>query len=127
LRPWLQQACNVLDCVLPPQFDVAQVRTNSLIVRSHPTQKGALAVDAIITNQADFAQPYPVLQLQFSDLNGAPVAGRRFLPSEYLSGELTGARLMPVQQPVHIALEIVDPGSRAVNYQLSVVSADPTE
>ncbi|MFT3931820.1 MAG: DUF3426 domain-containing protein [Spongiibacteraceae bacterium] len=127
LRPWLAQACNLLDCVLPPQFDVTQVRTNSLIVRSHPTQRAALAVDAIITNQADFPQPYPVLQLQFSDLNGAPVAGRRFLPSEYLSGELTGARLMPVQQPVHIALEIVDPGSRAVNYQLSVVAPDLAE
>ncbi len=127
LRPWLQQACNVLDCVLPPQFDAAQVRTNSLIVRSHPTRRGALAVDAIITNQADFPQPYPVLQLQFSDLSGAPVAGRRFRPGEYLSGELTGARLMPVQQPVHIALEIVDPGSRAVNYQLSVVAPDAGE
>ena len=127
LRPWLAQACHLLDCVLPPQFDIAQVRTNSLIVRSHPTQRGALAVDAIITNQADFPQPYPVLQLQFSDLNGAPVAGRRFQPGEYLSGELTGARLMPVQQPVHIALEIVDPGSRAVNYQLSVAAPDPSE
>lgn len=122
LRPWLAQACNVLHCVLPPQFDVAQIRTNSLIVRSHPSQRGALAVDAIITNQADFAQPYPVLQLQFSDLSGAPVASRRFQPSEYLGGELSGARLMPVQQPVHIALEILDPGSRAVNYQLNVIA-----
>ncbi len=123
LRPVLVQACQALGCVLPAQFDTTQIRTSSLIVRSHPTQRNALAVDAIITNQADFAQPYPVLQLQFSDLNGAPVAGRRFQPSEYLSGELTGAQLMPIQQPVHIALEIVDPGARAVNYQLTVIDA----
>lgn len=127
LRPWLARACAMFDCVLPPQFDIDQVRTSSLIIRSHPTQRDALAVDAIITNQADFPQPYPVLQLQFTDLNGAPVASRRFQPGEYLSGELTGARLMPVRQPVHIALEIVDPGSRAVNYQLSVVSPDLPE
>ena len=127
LRPWLTRACGALDCVLPPQFDVAQIRTNSLIVRSHPTQRGALAVDAIITNQADFPQPYPTLQLQFSDLNGAPVAGRRFQPSEYLSGELTGSRLMPVRQPVHIALELIDPGSRAVNYQLTVIAPEPVQ
>ena len=89
--------------------------------------KGALAVDAIITNQAPFPQPYPSLQLQFTDLNGAPVAGRQFRPEEYLGGELTGSRLMPVQQPVHIALELVDPGPRAVNYLLTVVanSAEP--
>lgn len=126
LRPLLAQACNVVNCVLPPQFDVGQIKTNSLIVRSHPTQRGALAVDAIITNQADFPQPYPLLQLQFTDLSGAPVAGRRFQPSEYLSGELTGSKLMPVRQPIHIGLEIVDPGSRAVNYQLIVATPEPS-
>jgi hypothetical protein len=49
------------------------------------------------------------------------VAGRRFKPEEYLGGELTGSRLMPVMQPVHIALELLDPGPRAVNYLLTVV------
>ncbi|MDB6060232.1 MAG: hypothetical protein JWM78_335 [Verrucomicrobiaceae bacterium] len=121
LRPWLTRGCEVFNCVLPPQSDIAQIRTNSLIVRSHPTQRGALAVDAIITNQADFPQVYPQLQLQFTDLNGAPVASRQFSPAEYLSGELKGSHLMPVQQPVHIALELLDPGPRAVNYLLTVV------
>jgi len=123
LRPWLERGCQWVQCVLPPQVDTNLIRSNSLIVRSHPTQRGALAVDAIITNQADFPQPYPQLQLQFTDLNGAPVAGRQFRPDEYLSGELRGSRLMPVQQPVHIALELLDPGPRAVNYLLSVVPA----
>jgi predicted Zn finger-like uncharacterized protein len=121
-RPWLAQVCNVAGCVLPPQADVGQIRSGNLVVRSHPTRQGALVVDAILTNQAAFPQPYPQLQLQFSDLNGAPVAGRRFLPAEYLAGELSGASLMPVQQPVHIALELVDPGPQAVNYALTVVA-----
>lgn len=120
-RPWLAQACQWADCALPPQSDVTQIRSGNLIVRSHPSQQGALAVDAIITNLAPFPQPYPQLQLQFSDLNGTPVAGRRFLPAEYLAGELSGAALMPTQQPVHIALELVDPGPQAVNYSLTVV------
>jgi predicted Zn finger-like uncharacterized protein len=119
-RPWLAKICAVANCRLPPQSDLSQVRTSSLIVRSHPTQRGALAVDAIITNLAGFPQPYPQLQLQFSDLNGTAVAGRRFSPAEYLAGELSGAQLMPVQQPVHIALEIADPGPQAVNYSLTV-------
>lgn len=122
MRPWLVQVCAVFSCEVPAQSDVARIRTGSLMVRSHPSHRGALAVDAIITNQAPFAQPYPVLQLQFSDLNGAPVAARQFGPDEYLAGELTGSRLMPVQQPVHIALELVDPGPRAVNYQLTVAA-----
>jgi predicted Zn finger-like uncharacterized protein len=119
-RPWLAKICAVANCRLPPQSDLSQVRASSLIVRSHPTQRGALAVDAIITNLAGFPQPYPLLQLQFADLHGAPVAGRRFAPAEYLAGELSGSQLMPVRQPVHIALEIADPGPQAVNYSLTV-------
>jgi predicted Zn finger-like uncharacterized protein len=121
-RPWMAKACALIGCILPPQTDIAQIRSGNLIVRSHPTRQGALVVDAIITNLATFPQPYPQLQLQFSDLNGTPVAGRRFHAAEYLAGELSGAALMPVQQPVHIALELVDPGPQAVNYALTVVA-----
>jgi predicted Zn finger-like uncharacterized protein len=124
-RPWLLQACAMAGCDLPPQADASLIRSGNLIVRSHPTRQGALVVDAIITNLASFPQPYPQLQLQFSDINGAPVAGRRFQPAEYLAGELSGASLMPVQQPVHIALELVDPGPQAVNYALTVVPVTP--
>jgi predicted Zn finger-like uncharacterized protein len=120
LRPWLAQACGLIGCQLPPQSDTTRIRTGSLIVRSHPTSSGALAVDAIITNLAPFAQPYPELVLQFTDMDGNPVAGRRFTPDEYLAGELTGSRLMPIGQPIHIGLEVKDPGPKAVNYQLAV-------
>lgn len=125
LRPWLAQACGLIGCQLPPQSDSARIRTGSLIVRSHPSVSGALAVDAIITNLAPFAQPYPELVLQFTDIEGKPVAGRRFQPADYLGGELTGSHLMPVGQPVHIGLEVRDPGPRAVNYLLAVSPPPP--
>jgi predicted Zn finger-like uncharacterized protein len=125
LRPWLAQACGLVGCQLPPQSDTARIRTGSLIVRSHPTTSGALAVDAIITNLAPFAQPYPELVLQFTDIDGKAVAGRRFTPDEYLAGELTGSRLMPIGQPIHIGLEVKDPGPKAVNYLLAVSPPQP--
>lgn len=119
-RPLMAQLCGVVGCTLPSQSDLSAIRTSSLIVRSHPTRRGALAVDAILTNSASFRQPYPDLLLQFTDLNGEPVAGALFKAADYLGGELAGDALMPVQQPVHIGLVIADPGNRAVNYQLLV-------
>jgi hypothetical protein len=50
------------------------------------------------------------------------VAGRQFLPEQYLAGEMTGTTQMPSMQPVHISLEIVDPGEQAVNYQLKLLA-----
>ena len=94
--------------------------TQNLVVRSHPTLQRALVVDALLLNKADYEQPFPDITLMFRDLNDNMVASRRFTPAQYLSGELSGENDMPVQTPVHIALELVDPGPEAVSYSISL-------
>ncbi|HKS14589.1 MAG TPA: DUF3426 domain-containing protein [Pseudomonas sp.] len=123
-RPWFQQLCPVVGCTLPTRVDIARIKSSNLVVRSHPDFKGALIVDAILYNRAPFAQPFPLLELRFSDLNGQLIASRRFKPAEYLSGELAGRGEMPSQTPIHIALDILDPGPKAVNYSLSFRSPE---
>ncbi|MBK4998658.1 DUF3426 domain-containing protein [Pseudomonas sp. S31] len=123
-RPIFQQLCPVVGCQVPTRVDIARIKSSNLVVRSHPDFKGALIVDAIIYNRAPFAQPFPLLELRFADLNGQLIASRRFKPSEYLSGELAGRGDMPSQTPIHIALDILDPGPKAVNYSLSFRSPE---
>ncbi|GAB3378575.1 DUF3426 domain-containing protein [Azotobacter armeniacus] len=123
-RPWFERLCPYLGCSLPPLVDIDQIKSSNLVVRNHPEFAGALVVDAIIYNRATFAQPFPLLELRFADINGQPVASRRFKPNEYLSGELAGQQEMPPQTPIHISLEILDPGTQAVNYSLSFHSPE---
>jgi len=123
-RPIFQQVCPLFGCEVPTRVDIARIKSSNLVVRSHPDFKGALIVDAIIYNRAPFAQPFPLLELRFADLNGQLIASRRFKPSEYLSGELAGRGEMPSQTPIHIALDILDPGPKAVNYSLSFRSPE---
>ena len=123
-RPWFQTLCPALGCKVPAKVDIAQIKSSNLVVRSHPEFNGALVVDAIIYNRAPFSQPFPLLELRFADLNGQLIASRRFKPSEYLSGDLAGRSEMPPQTPIHIALDILDPGTRAVNYSLSFRSPE---
>lgn len=123
-RPWFAQVCPELGCTLPSKVDVEQIRSSNLVVRSHPDFSGALVVDAIIYNRANFSQPFPLLEMRFADLNGQLIASRRFKPSEYLSGELAGQSEMPPQTPIHISLDILDPGPKAVNYSLSFHSPE---
>lgn len=123
-RPWLEQICPAVGCELPPRVDISQIRSSNLVVRSHPDFSGALVVDAIIYNRAHFAQPFPLLEIRFDDIQGKALAQRTFKPGEYLSGELAGQREMPSQIPIHIALDILDPGTTAVNYSLSFRSPD---
>ena len=117
-RPLYAQACNHLDCQLPQIQNLKQMTTQHLVVRSHPQLQQALVVDTLIQNLAEYPQPFPDLELVFSDLNDNIVASRRFLPAEYLSGELSGQQQMPSRAPIHVALEIVDPGPEAVSYAI---------
>ncbi|MFZ6046202.1 DUF3426 domain-containing protein [Pseudomonas sp. CR3202] len=123
-RPWFQQICPEIGCALPSKVDIGLIKSSNLVVRSHPEFSGALVVDAILYNRAAFAQPFPLLELRFADINGQLLASRRFKPGEYLSGELAGQAEMPPQTPIHISLDILDPGTKAVNYSLSFHSPD---
>ncbi|MBM6445100.1 DUF3426 domain-containing protein [Pseudomonas mohnii] len=123
-RPWFQQLCPQIGCTVPSKVDIAKIKSSNLVVRSHPEFNGALVVDAIIYNRAPFSQPFPLLELRFADLNGHLIASRRFKPAEYLSGDLEGMAEMPPQTPIHIALDILDPGAKAVNYSLSFHSPE---
>lgn len=111
--------CPVFGCQVPTLIDISQILATNLIVRNHPDVENALMVDAILINNAPFEQPFPDLILSFSKIDETPVATRRFTPKEYLAGELAGMQYIPERQPVHITLEISDPGPDAVNYTLA--------
>lgn len=113
-------ACPYLGCQVPTLVDTRQITTSNLIVREHPDTAGALAVDVMIVNNATFDQPFPDLTLTFTDINEQLVASRRFTPKDYLGGELAGRELMPSNQKVYITLDLVDPGTEAVNYHIYI-------
>lgn len=118
-RPWYEMACSQLGCTLPSTFDLSKIKTTaSPQVSTHPKFLNALMVDVLFINNADYDQPFPRVELAFSDSNETVVARRVFNPDEYLAGEAAGLSLMPNQTPVHIALEIKDPGKSASNYQV---------
>jgi predicted Zn finger-like uncharacterized protein len=114
--------CRYVGCQLPELRDRSQIHTSNLLVRSHPDIADALQVDVILQNNAPFEQTFPVLELTFTNLRSEPVASRRLTPAEYLGGELAGRDKMPVRQPIHIALEIADPGRDAVSYHITIVN-----
>jgi len=118
LRPWYKRACSTLNCTLPQQSDIAKIKGGNLVVRTHPDIPDALLVDIVITNHAPFSQKLPLLELTFSDINGFPVAERRFKPSEYLSGALLKLKTLPANTPLHLSLSIFDPGDEAINYHI---------
>lgn len=124
LRPWLIQMCEVAGCTLSQPYDIQQIEIIGRDVRSHPTARKALVVSTTLINNASFVQPFPLLTMTFSDINGTKIAQRRFTPREYLNNDVDLAAGMTPDMPVRIELELVDPGKAAVNYEFRA-EADP--
>jgi predicted Zn finger-like uncharacterized protein len=121
-RPYLENLCLLTGCALPPRVNIELIRSSNLMVRAHQEYPNALAIDVILYNRAEFAQPFPVLRMTFNDTRGRELLNKHFRPDEYLGGELAGATLMPPQTPVHVALDMLDPGPEAAGYQLDFLS-----
>jgi predicted Zn finger-like uncharacterized protein len=114
--------CQLADCQLPAVQDITQMNTQHFMVRLHPDVKKALYIDTLLINHADYQQPFPDLNLVFTGLENQVIASRRFKPKEYLAGELAGATEMPLNVPIHIAFEIMNPGAEAVSYRIEIAA-----
>lgn len=121
-RSFYEKACSLLPCTLPTLQNLAQIRGSHLVVRQHPDHTKALIIDMIMTNKASYPQLFPIMQLTFTDSEHAPVRQRQFKPNEYLTGDLTALSAMPPNIPVHISLEVMDPGPKAKGWEVKFLS-----
>lgn len=122
LRAWYEKMCRQIDCKDISIRDPAKIELISRNVYSHPNEKGALMVNVTMKNNAGFAQPFPVMQIHFSDVRGGSVAARRFLPDEYLPKELLSDTtdlplLLEPDTNMTFSMEIQDPGKQAMTYE----------
>ncbi|MGH8147448.1 MAG: zinc-ribbon and DUF3426 domain-containing protein [Rhodanobacteraceae bacterium] len=118
-RTWAIRACDTIDCRLPPIRDVAKLELLSRDIRPDPRTTGALVITATLRNNANFRQPWPVVTVELSDLDGKPVAMRRFRPAEYMPDAARRAAGMAEGATAAVAFEVADPGKNAVNFQFS--------
>lgn len=119
LKPWLEKACALVDCQLEPLREPDKIEMLSRNVYSHPTRKNALMVSVTMINQATHEQPWPDVQIEFSNVRGGLVAARRFTPSDYLPENLAANELLAASTEISFSLEIQDPGRDAMTYEFS--------
>ena len=118
-KPLTAKLCELTNCAHLQKRDPSLIEMISRNVYTHPNEKNALMVSTTLVNHAPYAQPYPDIQIDFSNVRGKLVASRRFHPEEYLRLESETASLFESATPVAFALEIRDPGKQAITYEFS--------
>jgi predicted Zn finger-like uncharacterized protein len=115
---YVESACLKMPwCTLQPKRDLNQLQMVSRNVYSHPNIDKALMINAVITNIAQFPQPYPTLLVSMSNVRGQIVAQRYFKPGEYL--QLNNVQsLMEPGKAIPVSVEVIDPGQDALAFEL---------
>ncbi|NKC00832.1 MAG: DUF3426 domain-containing protein [Pseudomonadales bacterium] len=123
IRPVYAFICDVAGCELPLRRDVGLIVAKNSVLRDHPDQAEALIYDALLVNHAPYPQPFPFVELTLTTIGGHLVASRRFKPGEYLGGEAASAKMMQPRTPIHVSLELKDPGQAPLNFQIRFLPA----
>ena len=124
LQAVIEKLCQQLECNKISMRDPSKIELIARNIYSHPNEKDALMVDVTMRNNANFSQPYPVMNISFSDIRGNAVASRHFLPSEYLpieykQGNKKQQDLLQPDTSTSLTLEIQDPGKQAKTYEFN--------
>lgn len=123
LRPWMEQFCQFTHCEISLPFEVKKMELLGQDIRSHPKIGKALLVSVTLINRSTQAQAYPGLQITFSDMNAQKIAMRRFIPKEYLAPGVNIDTGMPANTPIAVELQLLDPGSNAINFEFEMFRA----
>lgn len=118
--PQLARIYALFGQTLEPRWELGAYGIKQWGIVSDPQAPGTLRVRASITNNADFAQPYPLLKLTLEDRFGANLGTREFQPDEYSPSAATATRRLTAGAAANVDLAIVDPGEEAVGFQFDV-------
>ncbi len=108
--PWISTAYERLGLRIDaePRFDLAAFVLLHHELVSHPRAEGALHLSAVLSNDAEFAQPWPTLELRLEDRFGEIVAARRLQPNEYLRNPPEADEPMPSKARRAIEIAFLD-------------------
>jgi hypothetical protein len=120
LRSTYQVFCQLAQCTLPEQFSIKDISAANTHQKQHNVYQDALTIDTVITNHAKFRQPFPHIEVYFKNMQDKVIAARSFEPNDYLRGAIATSKTMPVRQPIHLVLELDDPGSKATGYEIKL-------
>lgn len=114
----IRQTCAYLDfCTIPEKRDIRAFSLAARQIFSHPNIENALILSASFSNDAEFAQSYPLVLVSMSNKQGEVIAERYFEPEVYSEDFLVDAKVLP-KQTVNLSLALADPGDAAIAFEI---------
>jgi len=117
LRPPLETLCHWLGCSLPPFHQVRDIEVIDRALYPATHSIDGYEFHLVMVNQAPHPQPYPLLKISLTALDGTLIAERVFKPGEYLQG--SASAMMPSEKSVFVKLRFAAPQREVGGFQVT--------
>ncbi len=117
LRPVYVATCSLLPCELDPLRDLTAIRSLAHEFKPDPEDPDRMLLDLQFVSDADFAQPFPTIEVTFRARTGALVSTQSTLPEAYLYGDAAGLTELMPKTPVRITVSLAQVSGE--NYQIA--------
>ncbi len=119
-RAHLEAACAALKCELRLPRRPKQMAIESSDLQADGRRDSVIVLNAVLRNQAPFAQEYPALELTLTDERDEAVARRVLVPADYLPGRSAEqiARGIAAGTDAVLRVYIETSGLRAIGYRM---------
>ena len=115
-RQSLYLLCRIVGCEVPIRQALDKIIIQGRNLSTRSDKPNTLFLQVNIINTAAFQQPFPRLILSLYNDKGDLVARRTFLAKDYLPPEFAGQGFMPMNQPILVEMELVDPGKEVTGF-----------
>ncbi len=114
----IQQICDLAGCKLERQITTDKFRVLYRDLQPAINHPDTLSLTLSFTNDAEFSQPIPQLQLSLLDYDDLPVAQRSFTPDEYLYPTTGNGRAMEPWEIINVELLLQNSDLRISGFRL---------
>ncbi len=119
LGPMLRQTYARLGIDLPHEWELDRYDIRQLGGIQDPARPGVLVIGISVRNQANRAQPFPVIRLVLEDRWGERIAKRDLKPADYLDSEPGAGAMMFAGQLIKTDIAVIEPeGAGATTFQV---------
>lgn len=117
-RPYLEQYCELLDCIIPSPQNSRLLNIESSEMQSDAQYPGAIILIATVRNYASYPQTFPLFELTLTDPQDRPLASRIFAPDTYLEKNSNPSGVIASNYEFNVRLYLDSGNLNAAGYRL---------
>jgi predicted Zn finger-like uncharacterized protein len=119
-RPWLEEACALLDCRVAWPNDKKQLDLVVDEFRGSGTARNQFSLTATLKHRGSQAMEYPDLIVVLTNNASQPIVRRRLAPTEYLGRALDRAELLAPGSEIIVKLTLASDQPAVSGYEMDV-------